>query len=87
MPFAYAGTRRRRQRDRRRTHDELDKNALQGRADTAGNEGPRADAGVQPAASAAPAQRDARDDARAPQGGKAASAAGEPPKSDEREGS
>ncbi|TXI79669.1 hypothetical protein DFLDMN_004588 [Cupriavidus sp. H19C3] len=27
MPFAYAGTRRRRNRDRRRAHDELQKNA------------------------------------------------------------
>ncbi|WP_227461198.1 hypothetical protein [Cupriavidus pauculus] len=81
MPFAYAGTRRRRQRDRRRAHDELDKNGSQGSAETAGNEGPRADAGAQPAAAA---QRDSRDDARAPQGGKAGSAAGDSPETDDR---
>lgn len=35
MPFAYAGTRRRRNRDRRRTREEIEKNAAGESADKA----------------------------------------------------
>lgn len=49
MPFAYAGTRRRRNRDRRRTHDALDAKTTQ--PDRAGTTDARRDGDARDAAS------------------------------------